>query len=110
MALHQSLLICQCRLFTLRKEAEEEEEERQAKLRAAGKADDDSKEIPRRNPQEEERHIRGAQGVTKEKLNKLREGRVTIFSHIQRRNLTQEEFGNEIKAIVDQEGIQEGAG
>jgi tetratricopeptide (TPR) repeat protein len=107
-ALHQSLLICHCRLFTLRKEAEKQARELQEQMRAR-QEDDSQVEIPRRNPQEEERHIRQAQRVTKEKLNEMRQGRVTIFSHIQRRNLTQNEFSSEIKAIVEQEGIEDGA-
>lgn len=106
-ALHQSLLICNCRLFTLRKEAEKEEKERQEQLRLAGKVDEEPVEIPPRNPQEEERHIRQTQGVTKEKLNEMRQRRVTIFSHIQRRNLTQEEFADEVKAIIDQEDMED---
>jgi hypothetical protein len=32
----------------------------------------------------------------------MRQGRVTIFSQIQRRNVTQAEFKEEIKEIVDQ--------
>jgi tetratricopeptide (TPR) repeat protein len=105
-ALQQSLLICHCRLFTLRKEAEERGERLREELRVEGK-DDSEVEIPRRNPQEEERHIRGAQRDTKEKLSEMHQGRVTIFSHIQRRNLTQEEFRAEVKAIVEQEEIKE---
>lgn len=108
-ALHQSLLICHCRLFTLRKEAVEKEEKRLARLRAAEEPAEPADDVPRRNPQEEERHIRGAQRDTKDKLNEMPRGRVTIFSHIQRRNLTREEFIAEVKAIVDQEGIKDSA-
>jgi tetratricopeptide (TPR) repeat protein len=107
-ALQQSLLICHCRLFTLREEAEEKGEKLRADLRAEGK-DDSEVEIPRRNEQEEKRHIRSAQRHTNDKLSEMRQRRVTIFSHIQRRNLTQEEFRAEVKEIVDQEkGMDEG--
>jgi tetratricopeptide (TPR) repeat protein len=105
-ALQQSLLICHCRLFTLRKEAEEKGEKLRADLRAEGK-DDSEVEIPRRNEQEEKRHIRSAQRHTNDKLSEMRQRRVTIFSHIQRRNLTQDEFRDEVKEIVRQEGIGE---
>jgi hypothetical protein len=41
---------------------------------------------------------RGALDVVKD----MRQGRVTIFSQIQRRNVTQDEFKEEVKAIADQ--------
>ena len=80
--LHQSLLICHCRLLTLR-------------------------QIDPDRRQEEIRHVGAAQRATQEKLSDMRQGRVTIFSHIQRRNLTQEEFRIEVQDIVEQEHIDD---
>jgi tetratricopeptide (TPR) repeat protein len=109
-AMHQSLLICSCRLFTLRKEAEEEEDARQKKQRKAGETVTAAENVPRRNKDDEERHILRARRETGEKLNQISRGQVTIFSHIQRRNLTQEEFRAEIQAIIDQEKGMDQAG
>jgi tetratricopeptide (TPR) repeat protein len=109
-AMHQSLLICICRLFTLRKEAVEEDEARQEEQRQAGEPVTPGEKVPRRNKDEEERHILRAQRETGEKLNQIPRGQTTIFSHIQRRNLTQDEFRAEIKAIIDQEKGMEQAG
>jgi len=100
-AMHQSLLICSCRLFTLRKEAVEKERLRE--LEEEGKPAELAEDVSWRNKEEEERHILRTHRETGEKLNQIPRGRVTIFSHIQRRNLTQEEFRAEIKAIIDQE-------
>ncbi|HEX6153544.1 MAG TPA: hypothetical protein VFZ19_08495 [Solirubrobacterales bacterium] len=105
-ALQQSLLICQCRLFTLRKEAEEELK----KLEEEGKSVKRPENVPQRNETEEKRHIHRAERDTREKLNQMPRGRMTIFSHIQRRNLTREEFAAEVREIVIQERIGQGTG
>jgi hypothetical protein len=102
-ALEQSLLICQCRLLTLRRDALAKEKKRQSKRRKP------SADVPPDRTQEEERHIRGTQRDTNEKLNQIPRGRVTIFSHIQRRNLTREEFAAEVEEIVYQEKMKDSA-
>jgi tetratricopeptide (TPR) repeat protein len=109
-AMYQSLLICNCRLFTLRKEAVEAEDKRQARLREAGEPITPAENVPRRNKEEEERHIHRAHRETREKLNQIPRGRVTIFSHIQRRNLTRDEFAAEVEEIIVQEEIEPGSG
>jgi tetratricopeptide (TPR) repeat protein len=117
-ALHQSLLICGCRLFTVRKEEEEQrrerrEEEEERREAIGGSAGDAVYETPTDKVQQREkrerdiREILQAEQKTQEKLNDMRQGRVTVFSHIQRRNLTQEEFKKEVRAIVVQEEIGE---
>ncbi|HEV2791161.1 MAG TPA: hypothetical protein VGV69_07675 [Solirubrobacterales bacterium] len=105
-ALQQSLLICHCRLFTLRKEAEEVLK----KLEEEGESVERPDNVPQRNEPEEKRHIHRAERDTREKLNQMPRGRMTIFSHIQRRNLTREEFAAEVKEIVVQERIGQGTG
>jgi tetratricopeptide (TPR) repeat protein len=100
-ALHQSLLICHCRHFTLH----DQEMKRQGQEKAKkGTAEGAAVEMLKR-------HIQQAQRATQEKLSEMRQGRVTVFSHIQRRNLTQDEFRTEVKDIVDQEEAEpEGGG
>jgi tetratricopeptide (TPR) repeat protein len=54
-------------------------------------------------PDDETRHVTRAAHDAREVLNKLRQGRVTIFSELQRRNIRQEDFRNEISLIVQQD-------
>lgn len=80
-SLQQCLLICHSRLLKLRrKDNQQRRAETRQMLQAA-------------------RH-------TQEAINDMRQGHVTIFSQIQRRNLTQAEFRAEVNAIVKQEGIK----
>lgn len=102
-ALHQSLLICHCRHLTLHREKEKIKQRGQKKRKEKerkGTAEGAAVEILKR-------HIQQAQRATQEKLSELRQGRVTVFSHIQRRNLTQDELRTEVKDIVEQEEIDE---
>jgi tetratricopeptide (TPR) repeat protein len=80
-SLDQSLLICHGRLLKLR-----EKDEEQRRL--------------------ETRQIRQASRDTREAVSAMRQGRVTVFSQIQRRNVTQDEFRAEVDDIVDQEGLR----
>lgn len=76
-SLRQSLLICHCRLLKL------QEQDGETKDKETG-------------------HIRAAQREVQEAVKEMGQGRVTVFSQIQRRNLTQEEFRAEVRDIVTQ--------
>ncbi len=81
-SLEESLLICHSRLFKLR---EGDKEERSA----------------------EARHIRTVLRDALEAVNQMRQPRVTVFSQIQRRNIKQEEFKDELRAIVEQDHLED---
>lgn len=76
-SLHQSVLICHARLLKLRE------------------ADPSQKD-------ELGRRVREASQKTIEVLKDMRQGGVTVFSQIQRRNVTQDEFRDEVNLIVKQ--------
>lgn len=85
-SLNESLLISHVRLFRFH----EREDERATSERS---------------------HVLQALQKTQEAVGHLRQGRVTVFSQIQRRNITQKEFKKEIRAIVDQGRVnQKGEG
>jgi tetratricopeptide (TPR) repeat protein len=80
-SLQQSLLICHSRLLKLRgKDAQQRRTETRQVLQAS-------------------RHAREA-------VNELRQGHVTVFSQIQRRNVTQTEFKAELQSIVNQDHLR----
>jgi hypothetical protein len=54
----------------------------------------------------EERQVRAAFGRTREVIEEIPEGRSTIFSQLQRRNLTRQEFMDENRRILVQEDIK----
>jgi tetratricopeptide (TPR) repeat protein len=81
-SLQQSLVICHSRLLRLRRN--------KARQRRA-----------------ETRLIRQAARHAQEAVNEMRQGRVTVFSQIQRRNISQAEFKTEIQAIVKQDRLKE---
>lgn len=81
-SIHQSVLICHSRLLKLRE-----------------KDPSQKRELVRR--------VLEASRDTLDVLKDMRQGRVTIFSQIQRRNITQAEFKDEVREIVKQDGIQE---
>jgi len=81
-SIHQSVLICHSRLLKLRVDDPAEQRE----LR---------------------RRIIDAARETVDVLKDMRQGRVTVFSQIQRRNITQAEFTDEVREIVKQDGIKE---
>jgi tetratricopeptide (TPR) repeat protein len=103
-ALHQSLLISHCRHLTLKRL---EETKRREEMGQEGGTKEDSKQATQSKSAREEfrHHIDQSQRDTQEKLNEMRQRSVTVFSHIQRRNLTQDEFRVEIKKIVEQEKV-----
>jgi len=76
-SLHESLLICHVRLFGLH----ERENEKATS---------------------ERRQVLQASRLAQEAVGQLRQGRVTVFSQIQRRNVSQDEFKREIREIVRQ--------
>jgi tetratricopeptide (TPR) repeat protein len=88
-SLRQSLLICHCRLLKLQQmkvgekvgEGREEDQEGQVKETSA---------------------IRATQREVMDAVRKMKQGRVTVFSQVQRRNLTQKEFKVEVAQIVKQ--------
>ncbi len=84
-SIHQSVLICHSRLLKLR----EEDPSQKSELI---------------------RRVQDASRDTVEVLKDMRQGRVTIFSQIQRRNITREEFGDEVREIVKQNGTPEKRG
>jgi tetratricopeptide (TPR) repeat protein len=81
-SLQQSLLICHSRLLWLRR--------KKARQRRA-----------------ETRLIHQAARHAQEAVNEMRQSRVTVFSQIQRRNVSQTEFKAEIQAIVAQDDLKE---
>lgn len=76
-SLHQSVLICHARLLKLRE------------------ADPGQKE-------DQGRRVREAFQKTIEAVKDMRQGGVTVFSQIQRRNITQDEFKDEVQQILKQ--------
>lgn len=76
-SLHQSVLICHARLLKLRE------------------ADPNQKE-------EQGRRVREASQKAVEAVKDMRQGGVTVFSQIQRRNVAQDEFKDEVRLIVKQ--------
>jgi uncharacterized protein (UPF0335 family) len=80
-SIQQSVLICHSRLLKLRKGD--------------------------KNKRAETRQILQAQRDALDVVKDMRQGRVTVFSQIQRRNVTQSEFKEEVKEIVDQDHIKE---
>jgi hypothetical protein len=82
-SLQECLLICHSRLLKLR--------ERDPQLHKA-----------------EARQVRQAQTDARDTLNEIRHPRVTVFSQIQRRNISQDDFREEILAIVEQDHITPG--
>jgi hypothetical protein len=79
-SLQESLLICHSRLFKLSK---------------------DGTELHRT----EERQIMDVLARAKDALGELRDPRVTVFSQLQRRNITQAEFRKELEDIFDQDHL-----
>lgn len=77
-SLHQSVLICHSRLLRLRK--------------------DDPDEV-----RDQKRGVRDALSDTLDVVKDMRQGRVTVFSQIQRRNIPQAEFKAEVEAIFKQD-------
>jgi tetratricopeptide (TPR) repeat protein len=61
-------------------------------------------------PDDETRHVTRAAHDAREVLDKLRQGRVTIFSELQRRNISQKDFRKEISLVVDQDPYSDEAG
>jgi hypothetical protein len=100
----QCLLICHCRLLKIQKLRQEDEEEkkRQGKVVA-----DQQQESESTDSQQEDRAIRANQREILDVLKKMGRGRVTIFSQIQRRNLTQDEFRVEVNKIAAGMGIRD---
>jgi tetratricopeptide (TPR) repeat protein len=82
-SIHQSVLICHSRLLRLRK-------------------DDPSQK------REQKRDVREALSDTLDVLKDMRQGRVTVFSQIQRRNITQTELKEEVREIVEQDKLMKG--
>ena len=82
-SIHQSVLVCHSRLLRLRK-------------------DDPSQK------REQKRDVREALSDTLDVLKDMRQGRVTVFSQIQRRNVTQSELKDEVREIVEQDKLMKG--
>lgn len=104
-SLLQSLLICHCRLLKLQEEKEEAE-------RTMAKAGDEAQREHAKESEDfqkkEDAAIRSTQREVLDAVKKMGRGRVTIFSQIQRRNLTQEEFRAEVGAIVTEMHLRGG--
>lgn len=79
-SIHQSVLICHCRLLELRRDDSDQQ-------------------------REQRRGAREALSDTLDVLKEMRQGRVTVFSQIQRRNISQEEFRDEVREIVEQDDL-----
>jgi tetratricopeptide (TPR) repeat protein len=110
----QCLLICHCRLLKLQKleeqKKEEEKEERGRENTEEVAGDREEEEKATTDVQQEDRLIRSTQREILKVLKRLGRGRVTIFSQIQRRNLTQEEFRDEVSEIAAGMGIRDKQG
>jgi hypothetical protein len=76
-SIHQSVLICHSRLLKLREKDPNQKEDLS-------------------------RRVREASQKTIEVVRDMRQGGVTIFSQIQRRNVTQDEFSDEVREIAKQ--------
>lgn len=81
-SLRQSELICHSRLHYLRSNNEQQR-------------------------QYETRHVRQSAREAREAVSEMRQARVTVFSQIQRRNVTQSEFIKEVEDIVLQEHLED---
>jgi hypothetical protein len=81
-SLRESELICHSRLLFLRK------------------SDPQKKDYETRQVQQSERRAREA-------VSEMRQGRVTVFSHIQKRNISGPEMIKEVEAIVEQDEIED---
>lgn len=100
----QSLLICHCRLLKLQDMKEKEEK----KAEEEGTVSEDHQEENKEFRQKETGAIRATQREVLDAVRKMGRGRVTIFSQIQRRNLTQEEFQAEVNDIFNEMHLGEG--
>ena len=108
-SLHESLLISHSRLLSIRRRAlaeqEEADEQTDPETRKILSA---AREALEARADEEARQIRRAAREAREVVSRMaRQGRVTIFSQIQRRNITQDEFKEEISAIVAQDRLRD---
>ena len=101
----QSLLICHCRLLKLQ-ELKEKEEKKEAEKK--GTVPEDHLEENKEFRQKETGAIRATQREVLDAVRKIGRGRVTIFSEVQRRNLTQEEFRVEVNDIFNEMHLGEG--
>jgi tetratricopeptide (TPR) repeat protein len=54
----------------------------------------------------ETRHVQEAARKAREAVSEMRQRRVTIFSQIQRRNVTQDEFKAEVNSIIEQDHLK----
>ena len=81
-SLRQSELICHSRLLSLRRKDKQEREY-------------------------ETRHVRQSERAAREAVSEMRQARVTVFSQIQRRNVSQPEFIEEIERIVEQDHLDD---
>ncbi|HUC07447.1 MAG TPA: hypothetical protein VMR96_05100 [Solirubrobacterales bacterium] len=81
-SLRQSELICHSRLLALRRDDEQEKEY-------------------------ETRRVRQSERQAREAVSEMRQARVTVFSQIQRRNITQPEYIEEVERIVDQDHLDD---
>ncbi len=81
-SLQQCMLICHSRLLKLR---EKDDQQRRA----------------------EARQVLQAAGDAREAVREMRQARVTIFSQIQRRNISQDDFRAEVHLIVEQDHIKQ---
>jgi tetratricopeptide (TPR) repeat protein len=79
-SIHQSVLICHSRLLFLR-------------------------QTDPNQRREQKRDVRDALGDTFDVLKDMRQGQVTVFSQIQRRNVTQTEFKEEVRELVEQDPL-----
>lgn len=77
-SIHQSALICHSRLLKLRRD---DDQQRRAETHLVNQAQREALDVVR----------------------EMRQGRVTVFSQIQRRNISQAEFKEEIDEIISQE-------
>jgi len=95
----QCLLICHCRLLKLQELEKEDEEGKDGEDEVVA-ADGQKEGNGKGSRQDEIRAIGANQREILDVLKKMGRGRVTIFSQIQRRNLTQDEFRAEVGKIV----------
>ena len=59
-----------------------------------------------RKREQEERLVRQAERRAREAVSEMRQARVTVFSQVQRRNVSQPDFIEEIERIVDQDDLK----
>jgi hypothetical protein len=109
----QCLLICHCRLLKIQELKEEDKEKKRKQKVTADQqeegesTDSQQEEGESTDSQQEDRAIRANQREILKVLKKMGQGRVTIFSQIQRRNLTQDEFRVEVNKIAAGMGIRD---